>query len=316
MSGGRATTSAFMVRLAHVSDVHLFCPEARWVPEDLLSRRVTGWLNMTLMRRGRKFQDAADILRILMDDVYSRRPDGVIFSGDATSLGFCEEFALTAELLRINAADSLPTLAVPGNHDYYTRSTAQQGLFEQYFARALEGERVDGATYPFARRIGPLYLIGLNSCTGNDWFWDATGEVGQEQLERFRRLLSRPHIAAAPKVLVTHFPIGLANGKPEKPWHKLRDLKTVLRAAHEAGIALWLHGHRHRPYYLPATPRRLIPSICSGSGTQKKCWTYNEYAFDGELWRVERREYDPRQRRFATVQRYIAELNGLATIPD
>jgi 3',5'-cyclic AMP phosphodiesterase CpdA len=304
-----------MLRLAHVSDVHLFCPEARWVPEDLLSRRLTGWLNMTLMRRGRKFRRAAEVLAILVDDVYERRADGLIFSGDATSLGFEEEFALTASLLRLDAPDAIPTLAVPGNHDYYTRASAQQGLFERYFVKGLHGERIDAATYPFARKFGPLWLIGVNSCTGNSWFWDATGRVGDDQLDRLRQLLALPHIASEPRILVTHFPIGLANGKPEKPWHKLRDLRPVLEVAHEAGVSLWLHGHRHHPYYLPATPTNPIPSICSGSGTQRKCWTYNEYQFDGEVWRVERRRFEPRSRRFQTVQSYFIEMAGLATVP-
>jgi 3',5'-cyclic AMP phosphodiesterase CpdA len=304
-----------MLRLAHVSDVHLFCPEARWEPEDLFTRRVTGWINMTLMRRGRKFRRAAEVLGILVEDIYSRRPDALIFSGDATSLAFEEEFALTAKLLRINDADALPTLAVPGNHDYYTRFSAAQGLFERHFARGLEGERVDDSIYPFARKIGPLWLIGVNSCTGNSWFWDATGRVGKEQLNRLRQLLALPHIAASPRVLVTHYPIGLASGKPEKPWHNLRDLAAVLEVAQEAGVALWLHGHRHHAYHLPATPKAPIPSICSGSGTQKKLWTYNEYAFDGDNWQVERRRYDAKHRRFVTVQKYTVELAGLASQP-
>jgi 3',5'-cyclic AMP phosphodiesterase CpdA len=303
-----------MLRLAHVSDVHLFCPEARWVPEDLLSRRVAGWINMTLMRRGRKFRNAAEVLKILVDDIYTRRPDCLIFSGDATSLGFEEEFALTARLLRVTAPDALPTLAVPGNHDYYTRFSAQQGLFERYFATCLEGERVEGATYPFARKVGPVYLIGVNSCTGNSWFWDATGRVGNPQLDRLRELLARPHIAACPRILVTHFPVGLASGKPEKPWHKLRDLRPVLEVAQEAGVSLWLHGHRHHAYHLPATPSAPIPSICSGSGTQRRLWTYNEYRLDGETWHVERRRFDPRGRRFVPVQRFAVELNGVAAI--
>ena len=36
---------------------------------------------------------------------------------------------------------------------------AATGLFERYFAAWQTGERVDGAPYPFAQRVGPLWLV-------------------------------------------------------------------------------------------------------------------------------------------------------------
>jgi 3',5'-cyclic AMP phosphodiesterase CpdA len=299
-----------MLRLAHVSDVHLFVPEAKWSRGDYMTRRLSGWLNVKLGRRGSQFRGAAGILALLVADVYERKPDLLIFSGDASSLGFEEELALTATLLRANEPDGIPLFAVPGNHDYYTRKSMQLGLFERYFASGLSGERLDGAIYPFARKVGPLYLIGLNSSTGNRWFWDATGRVGEEQRQRLQRLLAQPHIASSPRVLVTHFPVGLPNGKAEKPWHKLLDLKPTLQVAVEGGVSLWLHGHRHCAYYLPATISVPLPSICAGSGTQRELWTYNEYLYDGEIWQVQRRQFDPLEKRFRTVEQFDVTIAG------
>ncbi len=297
-----------MLRLAHFSDVHLYAPEARWTWRDWCSRRLPGWINLKLLRRGRLFRHAVDVFARLIDDIYARRPDFLIFSGDGTALGAEEEYALVAKMLLVGEPGALPGVAVPGNHDYYTRQAAASGLFEKYFAPWLEGERIDDATYPFARRVGPIWLIGLNSSTGNRWFWDATGRVGPDQLDRLRRLLALPHIAAAPRILVTHFPINLANGAPENRFHHLRDLQATLNVVVEGGICLWLHGHRHHPYYTPPSPQVPLASICVGSGTQADCWTYAEYALEGQHLSVERRCYQPATGRFETAETFALSL--------
>ena len=296
-----------MIRLAHCSDIHIHTP-AKWTWRDRISRRVAGWANLRFGPRGPKFTSATDVLAALVEDIYARGPDCVIFSGDATALGFEEEFALAASLLRVGQPGSLPMFAVPGNHDYYTCFSAQHGHFERFFAPGLGGERVEDATYPFARKVGDYYLIGVNSCSPTRLPWNATGRVGEEQLARFRQLLRQPEIAAAPKILVTHYPIGRQGGIPEKPWHCLLDLDAMLDAAHECGVRLWLHGHRHQAYHLPATENISLPSICAGSGTQHGVWTYAEYAIDGERLTAERRRYDPTTRRFTTSETFTLLL--------
>ncbi len=297
-----------MIRLAHLSDIHLFCPRARWRVGDWFNKRLTGWMNLRLMRRAARFRQAATVLQALVEDISTRRPDCMIFSGDATALGFEEELAEATKILRVGSPDGLPGLAMPGNHDYYTRLAADSLLFEQYFAPWLEGERVDGATYPFARRVGPVWLIAVNSSAGNRWFWDATGRTGVEQVDRLRRLLARPEIAAAPRILLTHYPIARRDGSPESPSHCLRDLSNLLEVAQDGGVALWLHGHRHEPYYLPASAACPIPAICAGSGTQQEIWTYAEYACDGQTVQVERRRYQPLTRKFEAGEKFAVTL--------
>ena len=297
-----------MIRLAHVSDVHLFCPKARWQPGDWHSKRVTGWLNLRLLGRAWRFRHAASVLKALAEDIHQRRPDCVIFSGDATALGFEEELAEVTKLLRVGRPDGLGGLAVPGNHDYYTRRSAGSFLFEQYFEPWLQGERVDNATYPFARRVGPIWLVGVNSSTGNKWIWDATGRVGNEQLDRLGRLLASPQLAGAPRVLVTHYPVARADGTPENRTHCLRDCPQVVEAAQDGAVGLWLHGHRHKPYHLPPSPECPIPSICAGSGTQEGIWTYAEHSYDGGEWHVERRRYQPETQKFEAVDKFATKL--------
>src|SRR5262249_41623016 len=148
--------------------------------------------------------------------------DWIIFSGDATAMGFEEEFARASSLLGLGQPDALPGLAVPGNHDYCTMSAVAGGYFEQYFAQWQKGERVSEDTYPFAQRVGPAWLVAVNSAVANRWPWDARGAVGEAQLQRLERLLARL-TGNGPRILITHYPIRKASGKPEVRLRALRD---------------------------------------------------------------------------------------------
>jgi 3',5'-cyclic AMP phosphodiesterase CpdA len=294
------------VRLVHISDLHITTPTYRWFPEDWLNKRLPAWLNLRWFGRGVRFRHADTVLAALVAELRQRRPDRVVFSGDATALGFEEEMARTCELLGLNDPDPLPGLAVPGNHDYCTRRSAA-GLFEKHFAPWQSGEREEGHVYPFAQRVGHLWLIGVNSATPNRWPWDASGAVGTEQLARLRRLLAR--LDPGPRILVTHYPVALASGKLENRSHRLRDVVEVAKVAGEMGVGLWLHGHRHDGYVLAKTELTSFPVICGGTSTQSGLWAYNEYTIGRRLEGV-RRAFDLEAGRFSESGTFELELPG------
>ena len=156
-------------------------------------------------------------------------------------LGFLVASSARAELLHV---ERLPGVAVPGNHDYCTQAAAASGAFERCFAPWQRGDRLDDNVYPFAQRVGEAWLISVNSAKANRWFWDASGRTGREQLDRLRRLLQQ--LTPGPRILVTHYPICLADGRRESVAHGLSDLKETVAVAAAGGVGLWLHGHRHR----------------------------------------------------------------------
>jgi 3',5'-cyclic AMP phosphodiesterase CpdA len=280
------------VRLAHLSDVHLSAPACQWQLADWCSKRLTGWLHLRWFGRGRRFVRADDVVAALVADLKGQqRPDCVIFSGDATALGFPEEVARAATKLGVGDPALPPGLAVPGNHDYYTRRDAVSGVFEKCFDAWQSGQRVDGAPYPFARQVGPVWLIGVNSSAGKIWPWDASGRVGSAQLERLERLLAS--LPAGPRILVTHFPVTRPDGRPERIDHRLHDLADLLRVAERGGVCLWLHGHEHRAFHIDDRRLAPFPVICAGSATQSIRWGYNEYTIDGLHLRGLRRVFDP-----------------------
>jgi 3',5'-cyclic AMP phosphodiesterase CpdA len=306
-----------MLRLAHLSDIHVTAPGCRWRGRDWVNKRMSGWLNLRLLGRGPRFAHTDAVLKALRDDLRGQRVDHVIFSGDATALGFAEETARAAELLGVG---DLPGIAVPGNHDYFTHADTRAGHFEKHFAPWQHGERVAcepaaacaagslgcGAAYPFAQRVGPLWLVGVNSATPNFWPWDARGGVGAEQLVRLDALL--PRLDGGPRVLVTHYPVRLSDGRRESRTHGLRDLDALVDAARRHRVALWLHGHRHRAYEHPAGDEAPFAHICAGSATQRGLWSYRVYVIDGPHLTATRREYDPATGRFRDASVFLTRL--------
>jgi 3',5'-cyclic AMP phosphodiesterase CpdA len=290
------------VRLVHFSDIHVTA-RSSWRPHDVLSKRLSSWVNLRFLGRGRDFARADEVLAALLAELLEERPDRLLFSGDATALGFEEEIARAAALLRVG---ELPGFAVPGNHDYCTLHAMRAGHFERHFRPWQQGERIDGAVYPFAQRIGHIWVIGVCSATANWMPMDARGGVGREQLDRLEALLGR--LEGGPRILVTHYPIARAGGDPEKRFHLLRDLHDLIAVAARGGVGLWLHGHRHDAYHHAAGSIAPFPVICSGSATQNGLWSYGRYTITGTRLSASRRVFDPERGRFREHRTFELEL--------
>src|ERR1043165_5253660 len=112
-----------MIRLAHLSDVHVSAVPLGWKLEDWFCKRLTTWMNFRFRGRARQFACAEEVLARLVDELPTRGIDHVVFSGDATAMGFESEIRRAAELMRLDAL-GIPGLAIPGNHDYCTLSAA------------------------------------------------------------------------------------------------------------------------------------------------------------------------------------------------
>jgi 3',5'-cyclic AMP phosphodiesterase CpdA len=294
-----------MIRLAHLSDIHISADRLGWRWHDWFNKRMTSWGNLRVFGRHKTFARADDVLGRLMRELQGRKIDHVIFSGDATALGFESEMRRAAELLHVENGP-LPGIAVPGNHDYLTRGAARSGSFEQHFAPWQKGVRVDDHRYPFAQRVGPVWLVGVNAATGNRIPWDAGGRVGPDQLARLRTLLR--HLEPGPRFLVIHYPILLATGRPEERHHGLRDLRDVIAVAQDGGVCLWLHGHRHEPYFFEQPAGAPFPAICAGTATQHGIWSYNEYTVDGPSFDALRRAFNPDTGRYEDTQEFVLTL--------
>lgn len=297
------------VRLAHFSDVHLTAPKLGWRVRDLFGKRGTGWVNVRLMGRAHRFRYANEVVAAMLGDFRTRGYDQLVFSGDATTMAFDSEMTESARRLGVWDQSLPPAICVPGNHDLYTFGATRRGTFEFAFSAWQQGERADDAhTYPFARKVGHVWLIALNSAKPNVLPWDATGRVGEAQLGRLRALCAK--LDAGPRVIVSHYPLLTRGRRPEARWHRLIDWGEARDAAAACGVGLWLHGHKHAWYVL--TPGDDLPfnAVCVGSSAQEKLWGYHEYEIDGNSVRALRRVYDPATGAFADADRFALELPG------
>ncbi len=296
------------VRLAHFSDVHLTSPKLGWRVRDVFGKRATGWVNVRVLGRGRRFRFADRVVDALKTEFRERHFDHLVFSGDATTMAFDREMNDAALKLGVGDATLPPGIAVPGNHDLYTYGSVRRRVFEAAFSPWQQGERADDVhTYPFARKVGHIWLIALNSARANLLPWDATGKVGLAQLERLRRLTSK--LDAGPRIVVSHYPILTRGRRPEPRWHRLRDWRRVRDAAAECGTNLWLHGHKHAWYVLPAGANQPFASINVGSSAQVKLWGYHDYTIEGGHLRGMRRIYNPATGRFDERDSFELDLN-------
>jgi 3',5'-cyclic AMP phosphodiesterase CpdA len=299
-----------IIRLAHFSDIHITAPDCSWQLRDWWSKRMSAWINLRLLGRGKNFRHSEDILRVLRRELKQGNFDHLIFSGDATALGFEAEMRRVAELLGVG--ESPPGLAVPGNHDYCTHAAMRSGHFERYFAPWQIGERIGNEIYPFAQRVGPVWLVAVNSSTANRLYWDARGRVGAAQLARLEKLLAG--LGPGPRILVTHYPIWLAHGRREHAFHGLRDLEDLIAVAKRGGVVLWLHGHRHENYHHVHSERTPFPVICAGSVTQRGRWSYNEYTLSGPHLHAVQRVFVAEQGSFCTGRVFELDLPMYTTL--
>lgn len=297
-----------MARLAHFSDIHVTAAPLGWQRKDWFNKRLPGWINYRWLGRRHRFQCADLVLTQLIREIQSRSIDHIVFSGDATAMGFTAEFARAAELMNLDDPSMSHGLAVPGNHDYYTIPSAAGGDFERFFTRWQKGIRVDSATYPFAQKVGNAWLVGVNSATANRWMWDASGRVDEPQLARLAKLLRQLNSDPFPKILVTHYPVCLKNGKMERKTHGLRNVNDLIDVAASGGVSLWLHGHRHNSYHLERGSAAPFPIVCVGSATQSGIWGYNEYEVDAGRITVTRRVYDSLRRIFFDFETFSLPL--------
>jgi 3',5'-cyclic AMP phosphodiesterase CpdA len=300
---------AAIVRLAHFSDIHVTAPACTWRTRDWFNKRMSAWINLRVLGRGKHFRLTERILTVLRRELQERKFDRAVFSGDATAMGFEEEMRRAADLLGVGAHVESPGLAVPGNHDYCTDDARHAGHFERYFAPWQSGERIGGEVYPFAQRVGTVWLVGVNSSTANFWPHDARGHVGDAQLERLEKLLSS--LEPGPRILITHYPIWLASGAPEKLFHGLRDLERLVSVAQRGGVVLWLHGHRHDHYHHRQSDHTPFPVICAGSATQHGAWSYSDYTIIGSHLRALQRVYDDSAHCFRDGYTFELELSNI-----
>lgn len=241
MSSGRGEEPVFS--LGHLSDLHA-TPVVVVNPLHLLNKRFFGWLSWQIRRR--RFHRTS-VVDALLDDLARESIDHLVVTGDLTNLSLVSEFGAARELLK-QLGDTRDVSIVPGNHDAYVRvaQSASWNLWSDYFesddSEIAEQNSDPRDRFPALRVRGPLAVVGLCSALPTRPF-DASGTLGDAQLDRLERMLQRLSKRDLCRVILVHHPITVG-ATHSRRW--LRDAERLRSVIGRAGADLVVHGHNHR----------------------------------------------------------------------
>jgi 3',5'-cyclic AMP phosphodiesterase CpdA len=236
------------VRIAHISDLHIVALEGA-VPWRLFNKRITGYVNLELVRRNRHQLSTA---RAVAADLRRRAVDHVVVTGDLTNLALEREYEAAVEFLQQELGlPAREVSVVPGNHDAYTRGAVRSGRFAHYLrdfissdlSLATNGHPAE--VFPFVRLRGAVAIIGLCSAVARPPLM-ASGVLGDAQRDALERALAHPEVRRRSVVVLQHHPLH----NPANPLFAflrgLDDSRAERRALAELPNGLVLHGHLHR----------------------------------------------------------------------
>ena len=188
-----------MITLAHLSDVHLApLPPVR--PRDLLSKRITGYLNWKIKRE--RTLDGDGLTR-LVRHMREQNPDFTVVTGDLMNLALDAEINTAHNWLE--TLGEPPTVCVtPGNHDAYIRGQLEKAL-DRWDGYVSGRDRRRRAAFPFVRRVGEVAIISCSSAIPTaPWF--ASGRFDEAQADRLTRCLKLLGDGGYFRVVLIHHP--------------------------------------------------------------------------------------------------------------
>jgi 3',5'-cyclic AMP phosphodiesterase CpdA len=229
-----------MFRLAHLSDVHLG-PLPDLAYRDLVSKRITGYINWRRHRRANLHEEVIDSIVAAMK---ACEPDHVAVSGDLMNLALAGEIELSRLWLE-SLGEPHDVSVVPGNHDAYVPGALDKTCeaWAPWMLGDTSNEPARRGSFPFTRIRGDIAIIGVNSARATAPFM-ASGFFGESQAERLGAALDEAGQRGLCRVIVIHHPPVRGAAASHKRLLGIGRFHEVM-AGH--GADLILHGHTHLP---------------------------------------------------------------------
>lgn len=278
-----------MTTLAHISDIHL-SPMPQVALRDLLSKRLTGFLNWKLKRHGEL--NSETLLR-LVQHMQEQNADFTAVTGDLTNLALPAEIERAGRWLHdLGGADRVAV--APGNHDAYVPGALEgaQNLWGDY----LKGETLEGQAFPFVRRVGDVAVVSCSSAVPTPPFM-AVGRFEEKQAARLSRILKLLGDAGYFRTVLIHHP---PNAELQHPSFGLKGHRLFRQVIAENGAELVLHGHTHRSsiHHIPGKDHEVpVIGVAAASaaqgGTLDDPARYNLFRIEraGSGWQCTMREF-------------------------
>jgi 3',5'-cyclic AMP phosphodiesterase CpdA len=278
-----------MFRLAHISDVHLGpLPPVKF--HQLASKRITGYLNWKLNRKGKM---AGNYLGGLLDDIKSRQIDHIAVTGDLMNLSLPEEYKMAGNFLEQLGSPENVT-ANCGNHDAYIPSALQRSIDE--WALYLSGDDKiisSPKDYPILRKRGDIAIIACNSAEATLPFF-ATGYFRKDQAKRLETVLEQTKDMYR-IIMIHHPPFPNATSWAKRLIGQSRFREVILKQ----GAELILHGHTHLDTKTSIVgPAGDVPVVCvpaagNAPGGHRPASRYNLFSIEKnkQNWSTTLEEY-------------------------
>ena len=289
-----------MVRIAHISDLHVLSSTGAHWRDIIFNKRLTGYANL-ILRRGRVHRREY-LLAVLSAAV--ARADHLVVTGDITNLSLEHEYEEARELLA-EAAQRTEVTVVPGNHDIYLPSTHRRRRFPHHFDQFLQSDLpqlaqdLPAGRFPCVKLRGHVAIIALSSGVPRPPFV-AAGYVGHAQLEAFEAVLAHPEVQRRTPIVLIHHPPVDTRLRITRLRDGLVDAAALRRSLARLPRGLVLFGHLHVRVRceLPTPPGKLDVIGASGAALDHPDRSvragFNLYEFNGNsLASVEAYVVDP-----------------------
>ena len=199
--------------------------------------------------------------------------DGVLFLGDEANSGHLEEHRRFVQFLR--TLDK-PVYVIPGNHDYSLEMDTEGFLrmFGPWSAETAFSRDPSSVSYAARTGEGTILLMLDTNAYQNETV--TRGRISEDLLKWLRELL--PKLKGQKVVCCGHHPLLDGSGGTDRT-QNADALTDLLR---EAGISLYMCGHRHNNY---AVEENGLVQICVGTPGGYPAWM-GEVDTGEEVYRV------------------------------
>ncbi len=253
-------------RIAHISDLHFAEPTLS--PLQFFSKRWVG--NLYQMFSRSKYLDSSQLEK-LVDQFIALKIDYVFITGDLTTTSRIQELRHAADFAAKLQSQGLRVIAIPGNHDHYTRKACRQKLFYRFFPDYRENGfslKDDGLA------LIPLHegwtLLALDTACATSLFSSQGNFHSKIESSLKSALLKIP--ARQNVILMNHFPL-FEHEKPNKTLLRATALRTLV--ASHPNIRFYLHGHTHTHCLADLRASRYPIILDSGSTSQITAGSWN-----------------------------------------
>ena len=259
---GASRYTKCMIRMAHISDLHF--SKFSLNPSQLLSKEWLGNMNL-LFNRSNHYANSRPFS--LLQTFLERRITHVLISGDLTTTASHREYAMAKAFTRSLELQGMKVIAIPGNHDHYTKAAEREKRFSTYFPSPSDS--------PFNLQqhgvslfsLCPGWQLILLDTTYASSLFSSTGLFTKRVEKHLKEALQM--IPNGDRViLMNHFPFI----HHDTQRRRLIRGEALQKLATQS--ALYLYGHTHR-YTIADLRLNGLPLLlnCGSTGHQRGSWS-------------------------------------------